>query len=216
MTYASAMTSSRTTTRPTAASQSGDDLTRGWVRLTRAGILGGASLFLASAAHLLGGGALPGAGLLALTGVGLALSAVSLTARRRGFGGLLVALAVQQVVLHLLFHASTTASTTGSACATVLMPGHVMAPSSVCASGAAATGASWTMVVAHTLAVVLTGWLLARGERWLWQLVERVRACAPASAGTVRRARPQVSPLPWRPAGPRCWDPAGSRAPPLA
>ena len=105
MTYAPAMT-----------------LTVGWARLARAGVFGGASLFLATAGHMVGGGTLPGAGLLALTAIGLALLSVTLTARRVRFGVLLAALGVEQVLLHLLFHASTTAAT----CAAVAMPGHTM------------------------------------------------------------------------------------------
>ena len=79
----------------------GMTLTRGWARLARAGVLGGASLFLATAGHVLGGGTLPGAGLLALTAVGLGLLAVTLTARRLRFGVLLAALGVEQLLLHL-------------------------------------------------------------------------------------------------------------------
>ena len=69
MTYAPAMT-----------------LTGGWARLARAGVFGGASLFLATAGHVVGGGTLPGAGLLALTAIGLALLSVTLTSVGCGSG----------------------------------------------------------------------------------------------------------------------------------
>ena len=66
-------------------------LTGGWARLARAGVFGGASLFLATAGHVVGGGTLPGAGLLVLTAIGLALLSVTLTgasAAVRGAAGL--------------------------------------------------------------------------------------------------------------------------------
>ena len=163
MTYAPAMT-----------------LTGGWARLARAGVFGGASLFLATAGHVVGGGTLPGAGLLALTAIGLALVSVTLTARRVRFAVLLVGLAVEQILLHLLFHAASTAVT----CAAVVMPGHSMSGASVCGGGSASTG-GWPMLVSHALAVLATAWLLARGERWLWRVADRL--CCP------RSARPRVA-----------------------
>lgn len=201
MTYAPAMT------RPA--------LTHGWVRLARAGILGGASLFLATAGHALGGGTLPGAGLLALTGVAVTLIAVSLTARRVRFGTLFAVLSVQQVLLHLLFHAATAGTTAagGATCAPV-MPGHAMEPTLVCGSGTAATG-GWSMLLGHALAVAATAWLLARGERWLWAVLDRIRRYA-AARPTRRRPRPVVT------VAVRRADPmpsaaisAGPRAPPV-
>ena len=117
-------------------------LTGGWARFARAGVFGGASLFLATAGHVVGGGALPGAGLLVLTAIGLALLSVTLTVRRLRFGVLLAALGLEQLLLHLLFHASTAAAT----CASMMMPGHTMS-TAVCGSGTS-TAASWPMVLA--------------------------------------------------------------------
>lgn len=171
MTYAPAMT-----------------LTGGWARLARAGVLGGASLFLATAGHVLGGGTLPGAGLLALTAVGLALVAVTLTARRLRFGVLLTALGVEQLLLHLLLHASTAAST----CAAVSMPGHGMgAAGTVCGTGSAGV-AGGSMLLGHALAVLATAWLLARGERWLWSAVDRIHRATGTTTARIRRPRPVV------------------------
>lgn len=172
MTYAPAMT-----------------LTGGWARLARAGVFGGASLFLATAGHVLGGGTLPGAGLLALTAIGLALLAVTLTARRVRFGVLLTALGVEQLLLHLLFHASTAATT----CAAVAMPGHGMgaAGGTVCGTGSA-SAAGGSMLLGHALAVLATAWLLARGERWLWATVDRIHRSTGTTTARVRRPRPAV------------------------
>jgi hypothetical protein len=194
MTYAPAMT-----------------LTGGWARLARAGVFGGASLFLATAGHVVGGGTLPGAGLLALTAIGLALLSVTLTVRRLRFGVLLAALGLEQVLLHLLFHASTAAAT----CAAVAMPGHAMSSSAVCGTGTA-TATSWSMLWGHAAAVLATAWLLACGERWLWGVADRLRRYAGAAPGRVRRPRPVavaaisafLSPTPWVLTGPR--------APPIA
>jgi len=194
MTYAPAMT-----------------LTGGWARLARAGVLGGASLFLATAGHVVGGGMLPGAGLLALTAIGLALVSVSLTARRVRFGVLLAILGVEQLLLHLLFHASTTAVT----CAAVVMPGHAMSAASVC-GGASASAVGWPMLLGHALAVLATAWLLAHGEQWLWRVTDRILSYARAAAGRVRRPRPVVVAAHTAFLVPLRWALTGPRAPPIA
>ena len=193
----------------------GMSLTGGWARSARAGVLGGTSLFLATAGHVLGGGTLPGAGLLALTAVGLGLLAVTLTARRLRFGVLLAALGVEQLLLHLLFHASTTAMT----CATVAMPGiampgHAMTAGAVCGTGAATT-AGWPMLLGHALAVLTTAWLLARGERWLWSVADRIHSCAGVTTARVRRPRPTVVPVVATFLARTRWVLTGPRAPPV-
>jgi hypothetical protein len=193
MTYAPAMT-----------------LTGGWARLARAGVFGGTSLVLATAGHVVGGGTLPGAGLLVLTAIGLALLSVTLTARRLRFGVLLAALGLEQLLLHLLFHASTTAAT----CAAVVMPGHTMS-TAVCGSGASTT-ASWPMVLGHALAVLATAWVLARGERWLWALADRIHRYLGAAPGRVRRPRPVVVAVLAAFLVPTRWVLTGPRAPPVA
>lgn len=205
MTYAPAMTSSPSAA-PWGAPPAGSALTGGWARLARAGVLGGASLALAASGHVIGGGVLPGGGLLALLGIALALVAVSLTARRLRFGALVAMLAIEQIALHLVFHAATAAVS----CAVVAMPGHAMEPATICASGTVSV-AGWPMLLGHALALVATAWLLARGERWLWRVVDRVHAYATAHPTRVRRPRPvdhrpQLAPvvlLRWAPAGPR-------------
>lgn len=194
MTYAPAMT-----------------LTGGWARLARAGVFGGASLFLATAGHMIGGGTLPGVGLLALTAIGLALLSVTLTARRLRFGVLLAALGLEQLLLHLLFHASTTAGS----CAAVVMPGHAMSAAAVCGGGSAPV-ASWPMLLGHALAVLATTWLLARGERWLWGVADRIQRYAGSAPGRVRRTRPVVVSLLSTFLVPARWALTGPRAPPTA
>lgn len=211
MTYAPDMT---TRTQAAAASAvSGSAPAQGWVRLARAGILGSASLFLATAGHVIGGGALPGAGLLALTGVALALISVSLASRRLRFGPLLAVLSVEQALLHLLFHAATAAS----ACAVVAMPGHAMTSpmTSVtgCSEGAAVT-VGWPMLLGHALAVAATAWLLAYGEQWLWRVVERAHRYATARPSR-RRRRIVVVGARASSTVEHAWSPAGPRGPPV-
>lgn len=197
---------------PYAPAMRGAELTQGWVRLARAGVLGGASLFLATAGHVVGGGTLPGPGLLALLGVGLALIAVSLTARRLRFGMLLGLLAAEQLGMHLVLGAATATS----ACAGMSMPGHSMATSAVCGAGGATEAAGWSMLLGHTAAVLVTAWLLAAGERWLWRAVDRIHRYA--SARPTQSQRPRQVAVATRCAGSTRvrWLIAGPRAPPVA
>lgn len=189
-----------------------DDPTRGWVRLARAGVLGGASLFLATAGHVIGGGALPGPGMLIVLGGVLALVSVSLTSRRLRFGLLFSLLTIEQTALHFVLHAASGVS----ACAEV-MPGHTMATTSICGGSPATSGTdSWMMLVGHALALLATAWLLSAGERWLWRLVERAYRRAAVRPTRVRRARVAVSAGPLLLTTPYGWRPAAPRGPPVA
>jgi len=207
----------RPASMPYAPGMTRSALTHGWVRLARAGIFGGASLLLATAGHTVGGGTLPGAGLLALTGVGLALIAVSLTARRVRLPALLAVLAVEQVLLHLLFHAATAAGR----CTDLAMPGHTMAAPAVCASPVSSSAVpssaayGWSMLLGHAVAVLVTAWLLARGERWLWRAVDRVHAYASVRPARLRRARSASIAVRAHARMRIAWLPAGPRAPPV-
>lgn len=209
MTYAPAMGTPTRDARATAGA-----LGHGWVRLVRGAILGGSSLVLATGAHVVGGGSLPGGALLVLTGVALAVVAVSLTVRRLRFAPLFAVLGLEQVLLHVLFHAATTAAS----CTAIPMPGHAMPATTVCGSGsggAAATG--WAMLLAHALAVAATAWLLACGERWLWRVADRVHAYATIRPGTRRRRRRMVpAPFLGTDVLGATWLAAAPRGPPLA
>lgn len=190
---------------------------RGAVRLARVGALGGGSLLLATLAHLVGGGELPAAWVLAVTGVLLGVVAVTLTARRCRFGLLLAALTVQQLLLHLLFDS---ASRVVPGCSALAMPtGH--AAHGVVQSCGMTTAMhpgvpGWTMWAGHLLATVLTAALLARGETWLWRAADRVVAAATAAPGS-RPATRLARTAPARPlARPALRDSgaAGPRGPP--
>jgi hypothetical protein len=191
---------------------------RGAVRLARVGVLGGGSLLLATLAHMTGGGELPAAWVLTVTGVLLGVVAVTLTARRCRFGLLLAALTVQQLLLHLLFDS---ASRVVPGCHALTMPtGHaVHGVVQTCAMTTAMDPVlpGWTMWAGHVLATVLTAALLARGETWLWRAADRVVAVATAAPGArparrlarVTSVRPSVRPTR------RARGAASPRGPPL-
>lgn len=160
---------------------------RGGVRVLRAGVLGGASLGLALAGHLAGGGHRPPLALLAVCAALLGLTAVTATARRVRLVVLLPVLGVQQVLLHLAFGAGA-----GTAGCGAVDPhaGHVAGAVLSCAPGGTAMAMpGWPMTAAHVLATAATAWLLLRGERTLWALADRVvRAATAAPAPRRRRA----------------------------
>lgn len=186
------------------------------IRGLRVALLGGGSLLLATAAHLSGGGTLPGPGVLVVAAFLLGLVAVLLTRRRVRLPVLLAALVPQQVALHVLF--DTAAASVGGCtpvqaahhAMTVLtcMPGHGMGP----------MGYAWPMLAGHAVATLGTAWLLARGEAWCLRLVDRVARAAyaaPAARPGRRRPRPAttalVRALLLRPHRPRA-----TRGPPLS
>lgn len=182
----------------TAATSSAPPPVRDGQRLLRVGVLGGSSMSLATGGHLLGGGQLPSAGVLAVTAVLLGMGALTITARRVRFPALLVLLGLEQLLTHLLFSAA--AGSNMAACQTMnTASGHhpgglgsqLLAS---CAGSDAVAGQmsthGWPMLAAHAVATVLTGWLLARGEAQLWALTERMVEAATA----VPSGWPQSSP----------------------
>ena len=191
-------------TRPVATAGTPDP-TRGLTRQARVVVLGATSLALAAGAHLLGGGRLPSAGMLAVVAFLLGLSSVVLTARRCRFPVLLPVLVVQQALLHLLFD---TASRAASGCSAAMsgmghgLAGHASAVPvlGACPTVPASTPAmdsmasmpmpGWAMWAAHLSAVALTAALLARGEAWLWRVADAI-----VHASTAR-------PSPWPLAAP--------------
>ncbi len=189
-------------------------------RLVRVGALGGGSLLLATLAHLAGGGQLPAAWVLAVTGAVLGVVAVTLTARRCHFGLLLAALALQQGLLHVLFESASRAV---PGCSLVAVPagpaghaGHGALQACAMTSAMHPALPGWAMWGGHLLATLLTAALLARGEAWLWRAADRVVAVATAAPGPrpqprpARTAPPRALPRPVR----RAWPAAGPRGPP--
>ena len=196
-------------------------LTPGW-RAVRVAVLGGASLALATAAHTIGGGALPAPVVLVVTALVLGLVAVPLTMRRCRLRLLLPVLAAEQVAVHLVLSAT-------------VVPTGCLPPSGShhqilagCASGVgmsqsmaepmtepmAAAGHGWIMWLGHAAALVATAWLLARGERWLWRVADRIaKAAEPVRVAFTVGPEPRVAavsvPVQWRTSAP-----LGARGPP--
>jgi hypothetical protein len=160
----------------------------GWWRAARVGVLGGLSLLLATGAHVLGGGSLPGAGVLLVAALVLGLLAAVVTVRRCRFALLAGLLGVQQLALHELFTvagAARTCTLGASGPASAAHPGHVPGVARLITSCASEGGMQmttgvpgWVMWAAHLGAVLVTAWVLARGEAWLWRAVDRVAAAA--------------------------------------
>ena len=61
-----------------------------------------------------------------------------------------------------------------------------------------------------------TACLLARGERWLWRVTDRLVPPVGPSSGRVRRRRPVVVPALGAFLAPIRWALTGPRAPPFA
>lgn len=166
-------------------------------------MLGGGSLLLATLAHVVAGGRLPGAWVLALSGLLLGVVAVTLTARRCRFPLVLAALTLQQVLLHLVFDAASSlaagcnalpAAATAHAAHGVGLPALTQGCGMSAAMGHAAPP-GWAMWAAHLAATVLTAALLTRGEAWLWRATDRFVAAATAAPGRYRRPAAVVEPV---------------------
>ena len=146
----------------------------GALRLLRAGSLTVAVLGLSLMAHVVAGGHAPSAGVTAALGLGVFWACTVLTWRRLGRLSLTTAVLASQVVLHKVFDLLA-----GPASCVELVHAHVGHPTAgatiVCSGPmpdmASAHGTpGLSMVVAHGMAAVLVGLLLAGGEAALWFL----------------------------------------------
>jgi hypothetical protein len=194
----------------------------GPVRALRAGALAVSALTLALAAHLLAGGLLPAGPALLGAAVALGCVATAVTGRRLGLGSIWAGLAGSQALLHLWFGATSRVGGCGwlrhggwpsghlhgtsvGACLGSTAPADSATPAGELAASGLFTGDPVAMLGAHLLAVLLTGWLLGRGEAVLWRLWSRL-------------VTPFRLPLPAQPPAsarsPQRWFPAGSAPPP--
>jgi hypothetical protein len=149
------------------------------VRLARAAGLAVSAFSLAAGAHLAGGGSMPAgvwsAAILLLVFTG----SVLVTGRRLGPVAIVALLGGSQLLLHRAF-AFTEPAAAPCVAGAPEHGTHLAGAVAVCADPALATaamqgmdhsmGGGATMVVAHTVAAVLLGLLLARGEEALWFL----------------------------------------------
>jgi hypothetical protein len=149
----------------------------GLLRLVRAGSIAVVTVALAALAHVLAGGPLPPAVVLAaLTALALA-AAVVLTARRVGPLGVLALLGVGQLAVHSAFSLFTTMSclptsaVQGGSLAHQHHPGMVMGPSAACtAVDVQPLLGSSSMLGLHVAAAVVAALVLAGADRALWWL----------------------------------------------
>jgi hypothetical protein len=192
----------------------------GALRLLRAGGLAIAAYALASTAHLVAGGALPALPWVASTLLLTFCAAVVLTGRKLGRCATVAGLGISQLVLHQAF---VFLSPTGN-CLKVSGPamhlGHeaVMACANPSMTMPAHHNSGVAMAAAHTVAAVLMGVVLARGEAALWFLTSLVWAALP-TAMRVPAAEP-LQRVAWRPRRPVrqlvCAGGLGRRGPPAA
>ncbi|WP_343985895.1 hypothetical protein [Terrabacter terrae] len=171
-------------------------VTRGPVRLVRAGMLGAVSLLLAVSAHHAGGGGLPSLPVLALLVLFAAPVVLFVTDRRCRLPRVLTALGVEQVLLHAVLSVTTGAAActaarvtvvghhsmvlTGGSCRMTGASSPVHLPAAGMSTGAMASGPMahtmswWPMLAAHVVATLLTAVVVARGEAALWALLDRI------------------------------------------
>lgn len=176
----------------------------GPLRVVRASGLGLVAVLLAAAAHVVGGGALPSPTRL-LTAAALSGVITGWVAARRCGAGLIVAvLGLLQAALHSVFAAASATASTAPIVAVHLSPAaadatlrdHAAPVASMTAPMASMTapmvstaahgpamamGGHLTpgMLAAHALATIVTGLLLARGERAVWALATWWAATCP-------------------------------------
>jgi len=152
----------------------------GLLRLTRAAFFAVSAVGLASAAHLAAGDDVSAS--IALFSTPAVMIVINrLAARRRGPVSLFLSMGLTQIVLHLAFMATAI----GPACAPSAMTagtaidGHHLTVACQPMSGhAAMVGEFWpapSMLLAHTVAMLLLVLLLARGETAVWALAACLR-----------------------------------------
>lgn len=192
-------------------------------RLLRGGLFAMVSAQLAALGHLVGGGMLPSPTIVLGVGGLIAMAAVGLASRQRGFVGILSLLAASQLLFHLLFSTTTTMCdmpAAGGMAEPGGMPG-MSGPAGI--SGMAGTagmsgmaGAAGTsemcggldvvrMMAFHAIAAALSALVLAHGDAVLFRLAAIwLRAlrlpparlhCAPTTIGwSIRTSNRSVLP----------------------
>ncbi|MFC0625676.1 hypothetical protein [Kribbella deserti] len=157
----------------------------GALRSVRAAAVAVVTVGIAAGSHVLGGGAPPHPLALLILSVLAAVPVHLLSGRRLGFGLLLVLLGGGQFVVHHLLMAMAT-----------MQPGghpHEMPPMVHPAAPVPTEGP--TMLIAHVVATLLTGLLLAHGESLLWALWSLLRPLLVVPGGFVAVSRPKPLPI---------------------
>ncbi|MUN35497.1 MFS transporter [Actinomadura litoris] len=146
------------------------------VRLVRAATFAATCAGLAAGGHLAAGGAVEPL-VLAIGFAAMFVPALLLTRRERSIGTILPAVALCQVVLHLLLSGSSPAH--GMTTTADGMTAHGMSAASDGSPGL-------SMLLAHAIAVLITSWWLERGEAGLCALVRCVATWALRSLTWLR------------------------------
>jgi hypothetical protein len=179
-------------------------------RAVRGGAVGAVATALAWAAHVWGGGEPPPLWLLLTAALGVGVSGIALSHYRWTLPRLLGLLLAVQILLHELFDQASPAAVVHTA-------GH---PTGHVAAGVTTAGATdGSMTLGHVLAATATAWVLARGEDWLWLLLELLGLRATRLLRSLHLGLsshvPALTPTS-RPAGPRAGRGAWSlRGPPV-
>lgn len=130
--------------------------TSGALRWLRGVTVGLVATGLALAGHVLGGGAAPPAGPLAVIALTALVGSVALSGQRWSGTALLGVLLGVQLSAHVVFAGATA----------------VTAPMHHEPGPVTGHGLGWTMLTGHLLAAVLTALLLRRGESWCWRVTD--------------------------------------------
>ncbi|MGI8418715.1 MAG: hypothetical protein ACR2P2_21450 [Nakamurella sp.] len=152
-----------------------DPTSRSW-RVLRGGIFALVSAQLAALGHLVGGGMLPSPTVVLGGGGLIALAAILLARRQRGFVGIFSLLAASQLPFHLLFSATANMCTmpADSAAASMSrmsgMSGMSAIGRSVAAQGMCGGFDGARMIAFHAIAAALTALVLAHGDTVLFRL----------------------------------------------
>jgi hypothetical protein len=167
---------------------------QGSLRLFRMVLITGMATFLAAAGHVLGGGALPDLGIMAVLVVPVLVPVAWLTRSQLSFMTLLSRLGSGQLMLHEAF----TFLSSRPLCLPSLadqMPHHGQVMGLGCSAalpvsmpaGMGSGAGSPVMLAGHVLALLATAWLLRKGEVALWQLLAWLRPLMqlPRPAGII-------------------------------
>ncbi|WP_026536052.1 hypothetical protein [Arthrobacter sp. H14] len=160
-------------------------------RRTRTAVIAAATLFLAAAAHVFGGGSLPRPDVLLILAGLVTLPVAALTARKVSTPTMMATLGIGQVLLHEAFVQLSPAHSMGMA-----MHDHGMATGSPPAMFESAMLSSLVMLGAHCLATVGTAVVLAKNEAALFALMAWLRPLLRLPEVHVPPAAPSVPPSP--------------------
>lgn len=199
------------------------------VPLLRALVTGWLAVALAASAHRLGGCEAPGAVVMVVSAVAVAVLAAWIGRRRRASVGQSVSVMFgAQLLLHLVFEAGARAHHTATGVAGLPggpRPGMVVNVAAVLLGTLGNLPRQFPMLAGHGVATLVLAWWLCAGERQLAMVValgrQRLLAAYAMAAPRVFVERPGIRRLAWHhlaiTAAQRSWaTTVGRRGPPVA